>query len=119
MVLNNKYKINRMDSTIEPKEKSIHQEFIIEGNLNENGLEDLANQGWKKLYPILPEHKTMPESTWVYQKDKSLAIIYENIGKDAHKISLTTNLERIDEIKNFFENSLECKLYVEAPVELI
>lgn len=114
-MLNNKYKINR-NSNIDVKEKkAVHLEFTLEGELNENDLESLANEGWKKLYPILPQHKTTPESTWVYQGRNSLAIIYANSETNTHAMHLQANPEDADEIKKVFEDNLKCKLYTDIP----
>lgn len=110
------YKASSADSKVEAKEnKAVHQEFILKGKLDENDLENLAKEGWKKLYPILPQHKTIPESTWVYQGKTSLAIIYANSETNMHSVHLQTNPEEVDGIKKAFEDSLKCKLYTEVP----
>jgi hypothetical protein len=106
------YKYSSQDGKNNPPSgpRMIHKQFNINGKFSLDGLESLTNQGWRRLYPRLPEHRTDPEETWVYASKNSLLIVYANYEKDYHDVDLGTYPEIFEEVKLNIEKNLECKL---------
>lgn len=105
------------DSSHTPRR--LHKQFYIDGKFNLDGLEDLTKQGWRRLYPVLPEHRTEPEETWVYSRPDAILVLYANYEKDYHNVELGADTQMFEYIKLNLEKNLECKLNEEGNSSLM
>ena len=122
MVLNREYYERRKIYNSINKENSIgptpimHKQFEMDGKFSLDGLESLTKEGWKRLYPLLPEHRTDPKETWVYGDSQAVTIISANYETNHHIVDISlkkyseNNLNAIENIKLVLENKLENKL---------
>lgn len=117
MTLNDKYKIYK--GTDEKKledSKLRYKKFEINGKFNKMGLENLKNQGIKRLFPLLDKEIEEPEETLVYSTPLARIIIFANYKEDHHDIDIylkasSDNDDKIiEDIKSLLEKRLETKL---------
>ena len=111
----------------EPLRKNplMHKKFNINGKFNLDGLEKLTEEGWKREFPRLPEHRTEPEETWVYSSKKAVVILSANYETNYHELDISlkdyskNNPKNIDDIREIIEKNLECKLNEEGNLSLM
>ena len=85
--------------------------FGITGKPDFSSLDNLKDQGIKRLLPLLPEHRICPKETWVYSAPYATIIISANYETNYHEVDIALRGNPDDQnIINNIKSALEEKL---------
>jgi DNA polymerase II large subunit len=82
------YKRTGKKKVFSPSVGDDYEIFEIKGKPNFNELESLKEQGIKRDYPTLSDHRTDPKETWVYSSSNVTIVIYANYEEDYHEVHI-------------------------------